>query len=50
MVAPRLSPSGLANRHGAIPFAFPAFVQLEGLEALSGVLVCWQRYDKYAVV
>jgi hypothetical protein len=24
MVAARLSPSGLANRYGAIPFAFPA--------------------------
>jgi hypothetical protein len=35
MVAARLSPSGLANRYGAIPFAFPAAVELEGLGALS---------------
>ena len=40
MIAARLSPFGLANRYGAIPFAFPASVQLEGLEALSGALVC----------
>ena len=50
MIAARLSPSGLANRYGAIPFAFPASVQLEGLGALSGVLVCRQCHDKYAVV
>jgi hypothetical protein len=50
MVAARLSPSGLPNRYGAIPFAFPASVQLEGLGALSGALVCRQRHDNYAVV
>ena len=45
-VAARLSPSGLANRYGAIPFAFPASVLLEGLGALSSALVCRQRHDK----
>jgi hypothetical protein len=46
MVAARLSPSGLANRYGAIPFAFPASVLLEGLGALSSALVCPQCHDK----
>jgi hypothetical protein len=50
MVAAPLSPSGLANRYGAIPFAFPAAVELGGLGALSDALVCRQRHDKYAVV
>lgn len=50
MMAARLSPSGLANRHGVIPFAFPAAVELEGLGALSDALVCRRRHDKYAVV
>jgi len=50
MVAARLSPSGLANRYGAIPFAFPAAMELEGLGALSDALVCRRRHDKYAVV
>ena len=50
MVAARLSPSGLANRYGAIPFAFPAAIELEGLSALSDALVCRRRHDKYAVV
>jgi hypothetical protein len=50
MVAARLSPSGLANRYGAIPFAFPAAIELGGLGALSDALVCRRRHDKYAVV
>ena len=50
MVAARLSPSGLANRYGAIPFAFPAAVELGGLGAVSDALVCRRRHDKYAVV
>ena len=50
MVAARLSPSGLANRYGAIPFAFPTSVLLEGLWALSGALVCRHRHDMCAVV
>src|SRR5205085_9550965 len=45
MVAARRSPSGLANRYGAIPFAFPASVLLEGLGALSSALVCRQRHN-----
>jgi hypothetical protein len=50
MVAARLSPSGLANRYSAIPFTFPAAVELEGLGALSDALVYRRRYNKYAVV
>jgi hypothetical protein len=50
MVAARLSPSGLTNRYGAIPFAFPAAIELEGLGALSDALVCRRRHDKFAVV
>jgi hypothetical protein len=50
MIAARLSPSGLPNRYGAIPFAFPAAVELDGLGALSNALVCRRRHDKYAVV
>jgi hypothetical protein len=37
--APR-TPSGLANRYGDIPYAFPAAVPLSGLGALSDSLVC----------
>lgn len=48
--AARLSPSGLANRYGVIPFAFPAAVELDGLGALSDALICRRRHDKYAVV
>jgi len=50
MVATRLSPSGLANHYGAIPFAFPAAVALHGLGDLSDALVCRQRHDAFAVV
>jgi hypothetical protein len=49
-VAARLSPSGLPNRYGAIPFAFPATIELGGLGALSDALVCRQRHDRHAVV
>src|SRR5277367_4726204 len=49
MVAARLSPSGLANRYGAIPFAFPAGVDLWGLGDLSDALVCRRRHDMCAV-
>ena len=49
MVAACLSPSGLANQYGAIPFAFPASVRLGGLGDLSDALVCRQRHDMYAV-
>jgi hypothetical protein len=34
------TPSGLANRYGDIPYAFPAAVPLTGLGALSDSLVC----------
>jgi hypothetical protein len=42
---------GLANRYGAIPFSFPAVIELGGLGALSNALVCRRRrHDKYTVV
>jgi hypothetical protein len=44
----RRSPSGLANRYGAIPFAFLAAVGLEGLGALSDALAYRWRRDEYA--
>jgi hypothetical protein len=50
MVAARLSPPDPANRYGAIPFAFPATIELKGLSALSNALVCRRRHGKYAVV
>ena len=50
LVAARLSPSGLANRYGAIPFAFPVAVERAGLGAVSDALVCRRRHDKPAVV
>jgi hypothetical protein len=50
LVAAPLSPSGLPNRYGAIPFAFPAAVELEGLGAISDAMVCRRRHDKVAVV
>jgi hypothetical protein len=49
-LAAHLSPSGLTNRYGPIPFAFPAAIELEGLSALSDALVCRHHHDKYAVV
>jgi hypothetical protein len=50
MIAARLSPSGLINRYGIIPFVFPVAVELKGLGALSDALVCRRRHDKYAVM
>jgi len=50
MVAAPLSPPGLPNRYGAIQFAFPAAVELDGLGALSDALVCRRRHDRYTVV
>jgi hypothetical protein len=47
-VAAPSSPSGLANRYGAIPFAFPAAIELDGLGVLSDAVVC--RHDKANVV
>lgn len=49
MAAP-LSPRGLPNRYGAIQFAFPAAVELDGLGALSDALVYRWRHDRYTVV
>jgi hypothetical protein len=48
-VAARLSPSGLANRYGAIPFTFPAAIDLWALGDLSDALVCRRRHDTYSV-
>jgi hypothetical protein len=43
MISPRATPSGLANRYGAIPYRFAAAVKISGLSALSDALVCRQR-------
>lgn len=50
LVAPHSSPSGLSNRYGAIPYRFPAAVELVGISALSDALVCRRRWDSPAVV
>jgi hypothetical protein len=50
LTAAQLSPSGLANRYGAIPFAFPAAVELHGLGAISDALVAVRRHDKETVI
>jgi hypothetical protein len=49
-VTTRLSSSGLLNRYGAIPFIFPAAIELAGLDALSDALVYRRRYNQYAVI
>ena len=49
IITPR-SPSGLVNRYGVIPFAFPAAIELEGLGPISDALICRRRHDKYAVM
>jgi hypothetical protein len=49
MVAARLSSSGLPNRYGAIPFTFPAAIELDGLGALPDALICRRRHDRFAV-
>ncbi|RDL34485.1 uncharacterized protein BP5553_07613 [Venustampulla echinocandica] len=49
-VAPKATPSGLANRYGAIPYRFPACVELAGLGAVSDALVCRRRWSSPAVV
>jgi hypothetical protein len=43
MISPRATPSGLANRYGAIPYQFAAAVEISGLSALLDALVCQQR-------
>jgi hypothetical protein len=50
MTAPEATPSGLANRYGAIPYRFPASVELSGLGALSDALVCRRRWDSALVI
>lgn len=50
MVSPVATPSGLANRYGAIPYRFPASVEIGGLGALSDALVCRRRWDSLAVI
>ena len=50
LIADQLSPSGLANRYGAIPFAFPAAVELNELGAISDALVARRRHDNPTVV
>lgn len=43
--SPKATPSGLANRYGAIPYRFPAAVEIAGLGAISDALVCRRRWD-----
>jgi hypothetical protein len=43
LVSPIATPSGLANWYGAIPYRFPAAVEVAGLGALSDALVCRRR-------
>jgi hypothetical protein len=50
LVSPVATPSGLANRYGAIPYRFPAAVEVAGLGALSDALVCRRRWDSPAVL
>jgi hypothetical protein len=50
MVSPAATPSGLANRYGAIPYKFPAAVEVAGLGALSDALVCRRRWDSALVL
>ena len=50
MISPRATPSGLANRYGAIPYRFAAAVEISGLSALSDALVCRRRWDSPAVL
>lgn len=45
-----VSLSGLFNRYGTIPFAFPADVELEGLGTLSDTPICCRGHDRYAIV
>ena len=48
--APKATPSGLPNRYGAIPYRFPASVELCGLGAVSDALVCRRRWSSPAVL
>ncbi|ESZ98114.1 hypothetical protein SBOR_1493 [Sclerotinia borealis F-4128] len=50
MVAPIATPSGLENSYGAIPYKFPAAVEISGLGHLSNALVCARRWDSLAVL
>ena len=50
MVSPRATPSGLANRYGAIPYRFPAATEISGLGPLSDALVCRRRWDSPLVM
>ena len=45
LVSPKATPSGLANRYGAILYRFPAAVEVIGLGALSDALVCRRRWS-----
>lgn len=50
LVSGPATPSGLANRYGDIPYAFPAAVQLTGLGPISDALVGRIRHDNATVV
>src|SRR3712207_6870577 len=45
MMPARNTPSGLANRYGAILYPFPAAVQVRGLGVISDSLVCRVKMD-----
>ena len=49
LTSPPATPSGYANKYGAIPFRFPAAVELRGLGALSDALVAQRAWDSPAV-
>lgn len=50
MTALRATPSRLANMYGAIPYRFPAAVEITGLGAISDALVCRRRWDSVQVL
>ena len=50
LVSGPYTPSGLANRYGDIPYAFPAAIALTGLGPLSDAAVGRVKYDMPAVV
>ena len=46
LMAPKATPAGLANRYGAIPYKFPAAVEVTGLGGLSdawAVIIRWRE-------
>jgi hypothetical protein len=48
--SPPATPSGLPNKHGAIPFRFPASININGLSPVSDALVGAKRWDSADVI